>query len=71
MTKAQKVTHEGQQYYSVTLIAKLLGTSTTKVRQLMVPEGLEWMNFRENGPIYISVESFNAYEKRIRDRSSK
>ena len=62
----QQVTHEGQLYYSVPLVAKLLGTSATKVRRLMLAEGLEWMNFRENGPIYISADSYNAYRLRLK-----
>jgi hypothetical protein len=31
----------------------------------MVTENLEWMNFRVNGPIYISADSFAEYEKRV------
>jgi hypothetical protein len=62
-----QVTHEGQLYYSVSLVAKLLGTTVAKVKQIANREELEWQNLRDNGPIYISAASFNAYEKRLKD----
>lgn len=34
---------------------------------MMIPEGLEWTNFRVNGRIWISAASINAYM----DRQSK
>ena len=71
MSGKQKVTHEGKLYYSVPLVAKLLGTSATKVRGLMLAEGLEWTNFRVNGPIYISADSYNAYRLRLKNMSSE
>jgi hypothetical protein len=65
MTTTQKIRHDGTLYYSVYLVARLLGTNSAKVRKLMVTENLEWMNFRVNGPIYISADSFAEYEERV------
>lgn len=62
-TKSQMM-HEGKLYYSIAATAGLLGTTAPKVKQLMVPEGLEWANFRVNGPIWISAESIAAYSRR-------
>jgi hypothetical protein len=67
MARNQKVLHEGELYYSVALVARLLGTTSAQVRQVMIPEKLKWRNFRDNGPIYISAKSFNAYEKRLKN----
>lgn len=71
MSGKQKVTHEGKLYYSVPLVAKLLGTTATKVRGLMLAEGLEWMNFKINGPIYISADSYNAYLLRLKTKPTE
>ncbi len=68
MTIKPQVVHEGKIYYSVPLTAKLLGTTTTKVRQLIEPEKLDWQNFRVNGGIYISAESIVAYMRRREKR---
>ena len=65
------VKYEGKLYYSVHTVARLLGTTNGNVKKMMVPEGLEWMNFRVNGPIYISAESFNAYEERRKKQTAE
>lgn len=67
MAIQHQVTHEGQLYYSVSLVAKLQGTTVAKVKTIANREGLEWQNFRDNGPIYISAASFSAYKKRLMD----
>lgn len=43
--KTQKM-HEGKLYYSMPAAARLLGTTTPKLKQLLIPEGFEWANFR-------------------------
>ncbi len=63
-----QIVHDGKIYYSVPATAKLLGTTTPKVRQLMEPEKLDWQNFRVNGGIYISAESIIAYMRRREKR---
>jgi hypothetical protein len=65
MARKQKIVHEGKLYYSVPLIAKLLGKSTASIKKIMISEELDWANFSVNGPIYISAESFKEYERRI------
>lgn len=69
MSGKDKIVFEGEQWYAVPLVAKLLGTSATKVRKLIEPEGLEWRNFRVNGPIYISAVSLSAYQQRLKTKS--
>ncbi|MFA7399645.1 MAG: hypothetical protein WCZ98_04095 [Sideroxydans sp.] len=64
MAAKNQVVHEGKIYYSMAATARLLGTTTTKVKQLIVPEGLEWTNIRVNGPIWIGAESIASYLKR-------
>jgi len=64
----QKV-HEGKIYYTVAATARLLGTTAPKVRQLMIPEGLEWTNFRVNGQVWISAESITAYLRRKNNKA--
>jgi len=62
--KKQHMMHEGKLYYSMAHTAAMLGTTTPKLKQFMVAEGLDWANFRVNGPIWISAESIVAYQKR-------
>lgn len=64
MAAKTQVMHEGKLYYSVAAAAKLLGTTSPKLKQIMVPEGFEWTNFRVNGPIWISAESIVSYMRR-------
>lgn len=64
MAGKTQLMHEGKLYYSVAATARLLGTTTQKLRQLMIPEELEWANFRVNGPIWISAESVASYLRR-------
>jgi hypothetical protein len=64
MAVKTQLMHEGKLYYSVAATARLLGTTTPKLRQLIIPEGLEWANFRINGPIWISAESVASYLRR-------
>lgn len=61
--KTQKM-HEGKLYYSMPAAARLLGTTTPKLKQLLIPEGFEWANFRVNGPIWVSAESIAGYLSR-------
>lgn len=62
-TKQQTI-HEGKLYYSVAHSAAKLGTTVTKLKQSMIEMELEWTNFRENGPIWISAQSIVDYAKR-------
>jgi hypothetical protein len=52
---------EGQLYYSVSITAKMLGTSPGKVRKLMGDGTLEWNQSRLNGRILVSAESVKRY----------
>jgi hypothetical protein len=56
--------HEGKLYYSMPAAARLLGTTTPKLKKLLIPEGFEWTNLRENGPIWVGAESIAGYLSR-------
>ncbi len=64
MAARSQVIHNGKLYYSMTASARLLGTTVSKLRQAMIPEGLEWTNIRVNGPIWISADSLESYRRR-------
>jgi len=64
MAAKTQIVHEGKIYYSVSATARLLGTTTTKLKQIIAVEGFEWQNFRVNGPIWIGAESINSYMRR-------
>jgi hypothetical protein len=64
MAAKTQMMHEGKLYYSMSAAARLLGTTTTKLKVIMIPEGFEWANFRVNGPIWISAESIASYTRR-------
>ena len=50
---------------------KYLGVTSVSLNKLMSSEGIEWCNFRENGPIWISAQSITAYSwKAIRKKTS-
>jgi excisionase family DNA binding protein len=53
----KKVLHNGEVYYSVSDAAHYLGTTTTKIRQMMGDGSLEWTQFRVNGRLFISAKS--------------
>lgn len=55
------IIHEGKLFYSVSAVAKLIGTTPEKVRQLVNREGLEWANFRVNGPIWVEADGVHEY----------
>jgi hypothetical protein len=60
----KNVLFEGKLYYSVVAAAKIIGTTSTKLKKIMTSVGLEVENFRVNGPLWISTESLVAYQKR-------
>jgi hypothetical protein len=55
----------GKTYYSVGRAAKMLGTNTAKVKELMANGDLEWLNLQVNGPLYIPEDSLLAYQRRL------
>lgn len=66
--KTQKM-HEGRLYYSVPAAARLLGTTTTKLKQIIGPEGIEYRNFCVNGALWVSARDLADYLRR-RDRNA-
>lgn len=57
MLVKNQVIHEGKIYYTVAATARMLSTTTTKVRQMMGTGDLEWTQLRVNGRILITAES--------------
>lgn len=55
MVARTQMMHEGKLYYSMPAAARLLGTTTTKLKQIIGPEGIEYCNFRVNGPLWVSA----------------
>ncbi len=67
--RTQKM-HEGKLYYSLPAAARALGTTTTKLKQLIEPEGIEYRNFRVNGVLWVNAQDIVKYLRR-RDRKAK
>lgn len=61
--KSQKI-HEGKVYYSFSAAARLLGTTTPKLKQILIPEDIEFMNFRDNGALWVSADDLIRYMER-------
>ena len=59
-----QVTHEGKLYYSMPAAAKLLGMTTTKLKQIIEPEGIGYRNFRVNGQIWVNASDIANYRRR-------
>ncbi len=70
MAAKTQVIHEGTLYYSMSAAARLLGTTTTKLKQIIEPEGIEYRNFRVNGPLWVSAQDIASYLRR-RDHQAK
>ena len=64
MKAKDKIVIEGKAYYSVAATARLLATTTAKVREKMGSGELEWTQIRTNGRLFISATSILSYEKR-------
>lgn len=64
MAAKTQLMHEGKLYYSMPAAAKLLGTTTTKLKQIIVPQGIEFCNFRVNGPLWVNAQDLASYMRR-------
>jgi len=64
MASKTQMMHEGKLYYSMPVAARLLGTTTTKLKQIIGPEGIEFCNFRINGPLWINASDVESYLRR-------
>jgi hypothetical protein len=65
-----RIVKNGIAYHTVGNAAKVLGTNTMKVKQLMGDGTLEWLNLRINGRIYITEASILAYKRALMEKSS-
>lgn len=63
MPKTQ-LTHDGVLYYSLPAAARLLGTTTTKLKQILDPEGIEYRLLSASGPLWINARDFGEYMRR-------
>lgn len=68
--KKNQILHEGKLYYSMAHTAATLGTTVPKLKRTMVEIGLDWGNFRDNGPIWISAQSIVDHLKRREQQKS-
>lgn len=66
MMQKNTFTHKGKLYYWLTTAEKIFGNKQTTLNKLMSLEGLEWSNFRENGPIWICSKHNSLSWKAIR-----
>lgn len=64
MAAKTQIMFEGKLYYSMSAAARLLGTTTTKLKQIIGPEGIEFRNIRVNGPIWVSAQDIASYMRR-------
>lgn len=62
-TKTQMM-HDGKLYHSMPAAARLLGTTTTKLKQIIEPEGIECCNFRVNGTLWVNAQDLASYLRR-------
>jgi hypothetical protein len=63
--KARPISHKGGVYYDIASTARLLRTTTAKVRQLMGEGELEWTQLRLGGKIVVRAESIAEYKRRL------
>jgi hypothetical protein len=63
MTARGRVTHDGKVYCSVEETARMLATTTRKIRELMGSGDLEWVQLRINGRLFVPAESILALKR--------
>jgi hypothetical protein len=63
--------HEGKLYYSMPAAARLLATTTTKLKQIIGPEGIEYCNFRINGPLWVSALDIDNFLRRQNQKGER
>jgi hypothetical protein len=63
MATIQKI-HEGKRYITFPAAAKMLGTTTTKLKGIIASEGMAWRNFQTNGKLFVKLNDIRAYLKR-------
>ena len=51
---------DGIAYFSIPTAAKYLGISKPALRKIALTAGLEFVNFRQNGTLWVTVESIKA-----------
>jgi excisionase family DNA binding protein len=71
MKALKKISHQGQAYYSVGDAAKYLGTTATKIRQMMGDGSLKWAQLRVNGRLLITAESLAQKRTELQSKDSK
>jgi prophage antirepressor-like protein len=66
-----KIDHDGRSWMMIPDVAKVLGTTSTKVREAMGRGDLEWAQKRLGGKLIISTQSLLEYEKRLKSAKEK
>ena len=66
----KKVVHDGRIFYTVNDAARMLGTSVTKVRELMGSGKLEWTQFKVNGKLFVSGDSLVKFKNEWPSKSA-
>jgi hypothetical protein len=69
MATPKQIVHEGKLYYSLAEAARLLGTTTGKLKEIIGPEGIEYRNFRVNGRMWVSALDLANYLRRREHRT--
>lgn len=64
MAAKNQIIHEGKVYYSFAAAARLLGTTTPKLKQILIPEDIEFLNLRVNGPLWVSADDLIRFIER-------
>jgi hypothetical protein len=64
MRVERKIAHDGRAWYTVPGAARLLHTTTARVREIMGQGYVDWMQLKTGGKLLVSVESLLSYEQR-------
>jgi hypothetical protein len=63
MAAKTEINHEGKRYYSMSIAAKLLGTTTVKLRQLISDQNIDFCNVRNNGSLWVDADEIDRLYK--------
>ncbi len=64
MVAKTQMMREGKLYYSMPAAARLLGTTTTKLKQIVELESIEYCNFKVNGPLWVNALDLANFSRR-------
>lgn len=69
LSNGDRVVKDGKSYFAVAATARMLRKRTTSIRKMMWDGELDYVQFKDNGPLYVPAASIVAYNQRNVDHA--